>query len=585
MLIFTLASVGCESDSDEAVSWREVIDDLPSGVVISVEISTPDNGDRFPQGATVPVTGFATLGETAPVANTTLAYVIDVSGSTSSDSGCGGNLNGDGLTNSVLDCELASVLALNGVADTIGTIADVGAAVFGETASPVDMRPAGTPLDLLTAPDADLDNDVLLDVEEVTRSVNIGAVNRFTPYVVGSGGTSYGAGLAAIEQVLLASSQPNKVVAFLSDGFNNTGPDIDDILPMPAGTVIHTFAVGAGSACDIDSDLGSLQDIADATNGTCTEVPDVADLPNILPSIITAQLVGLELRVDGAPVPIENMSQMLPQPGAVVVSYSTTIADLAPGPHHVCATAVGSDANGGGFVEECVTIFINRPPVAVCEDVLVTADADCSAETASIDHGSFDPDGDDFTCEVDPPGPYSLGTTNATLTCTDSSGAQSSCQATIEVADETPPTVDVVDAPILLWPPNHDYHDFSVADCIEEVTDNCVDELDEGVALEIVRVTSDETDLAKGSGNTCHDVAITGDSAFRVRAERIGGGDGRVYTAFFTATDSTGNSTFESCEMHVPANMNPNENVVDSDCKLCVGDGCGKCPSNSAKCN
>ncbi len=235
-----------------------------------------------------------------PMQRTTLAYVIDVSQSTAALTGCGGDANIDGVFNSVLDCEIAALLAVNDTARASGTIADVGTAVFAFTGATADIRPHGTDNDLLTAPDADLDNNNMLDVEMTLRSIQVGSIEEFTEQTVGQA-TSYGAGLEAIAPVLRASTQPNKLVVFVSDGFNNTAPEIGSILPMPPGTVIHTFAVGAKAACDIDSSLGSLQEIADQTGGTCTEVPNVADLPEVIPTVVAAELTDLWLTTRPTP--------------------------------------------------------------------------------------------------------------------------------------------------------------------------------------------------------------------------------------------------------------------------------------------
>lgn len=358
--ILVLTFVACDasdSDDDAAVRWREVAEPLPSGVLISVEVSTPTDGAVLPEGP-VQVTGFATIGEAELVSQTTLAYVIDVSGSTRSLNGCGGNLNNDFLYSSVLDCEIAALLSVNTMAIATGTIADVGAAVFGNKAATADIQPGGNDLDLLTLPDANLDGDWVLDVEKVVRSIKVGSINQFTPQHVGLG-TSYGAGLAAIEPVLSASVQPNKVVVFVSDGFNNTGPNIFSVLPMPAGTVIHTFAVGMASACEAATPLGSLQNIADETGGTCTHVPIIADLPQVIPTVIAAELTDLRLTVDDAPVAIDDVAPAPPQNGPMKLNFSAKLLGLAAGPHELCATAEGHDAIGGEDVTECVTIHIN----------------------------------------------------------------------------------------------------------------------------------------------------------------------------------------------------------------------------------
>ena len=57
---------------------------------------------------------------------------------------------------------------------------------------------------------------------------------------------------------------------------------------------------------------------------------------------------------------------------------------------------------------------------------MVPANASCqgTATATDVDNGSSDPDGDPINCVLAPTGPFSLGNTNVTLTCTDPSGAQ-----------------------------------------------------------------------------------------------------------------------------------------------------------------
>jgi len=83
---------------------------------------------------------------------------------------------------------------------------------------------------------------------------------------------------------------------------------------------------------------------------------------------------------------------------------------------------------------------LNRIPVAICSNAIVSAGTDCQAE-ASVDNGSFDPDGDPITVSQVPLGPYPLGTNSVTLTVTDNHGTYSSCSALVIVQDRTPPTI------------------------------------------------------------------------------------------------------------------------------------------------
>ena len=76
----------------------------------------------------------------------------------------------------------------------------------------------------------------------------------------------------------------------------------------------------------------------------------------------------------------------------------------------------------------------NLPPVVLCQDVTVEAFEDCQAQ-ASIDFGSYDPEGDAFTLTQVPAGPYPTGDTLVTLTATDDLGRTSMCDATVTVTD------------------------------------------------------------------------------------------------------------------------------------------------------
>ena len=82
----------------------------------------------------------------------------------------------------------------------------------------------------------------------------------------------------------------------------------------------------------------------------------------------------------------------------------------------------------------------NRAPVARCADVTVSAGTNCMAN-ASIDNGSYDPDGDPIALSQSPTGPYPLGTNLVNLTVTDNHGASNSSSALVIVLDSTPPTI------------------------------------------------------------------------------------------------------------------------------------------------
>ena len=67
----------------------------------------------------------------------------------------------------------------------------------------------------------------------------------------------------------------------------------------------------------------------------------------------------------------------------------------------------------------------------------------------------------------------------------------------------------------------------------------------------VVSVASNEPENGTGDGNTAPDWEIVGDLAVRLRAERSGRGQGRVYTLTVRCTDDSGNSAERDVEVRV----------------------------------
>lgn len=338
---------------------------LPGGTSISVAINSPANGAVRPGPVTV--TGTAAIGAGQVSADTSLTYVVDVSGSTTKPgTGCGGDQNGDTQANTILDCEIAAAKTLNDQAATLGTVGDIGAAVFADSGATADVTPGGGD-DLITQPTTDADGAGGRDIDQVLTSMfsdgGLGGVGQFTSKPVGQL-TNFAAGVTAATTVATAptNTKPHKIIVFLSDGIANLGGSVSGPLSaVPANVTIFTFAVGGRSSCTNtgENDEGSLADIA-IHGGTCTPVPDVASLPSVLPGVIASQLTGLSLTVDGNPGPaITDVAPgPLPQNGPQTFTYSVTTGALAAGTHHLCVTAAGSDAGGNGNVTDCHDVVV-----------------------------------------------------------------------------------------------------------------------------------------------------------------------------------------------------------------------------------
>ena len=131
-------------------------------------------------------------------------------------------------------------------------------------------------------------------------------------------------------------------------------------------------------------------------------------------------------------------------------NYTLCVTGLRPGQSVVqqdCRDFVKSTEqeiifNGPGNCQEPP----NRPPVAKCRNVTVSADNNCMA-AAAIDNGSYDPDGDAITLSQNPPGPYSVGSTAVQLTVTDSHGLSSTCQANVSVQGPPAACINLTAAP------------------------------------------------------------------------------------------------------------------------------------------
>lgn len=91
-------------------------------------------------------------------------------------------------------------------------------------------------------------------------------------------------------------------------------------------------------------------------------------------------------------------------------------------------------------LSDLTVITGNHPPVAVCQDQSVCASPTTCTASASVDHGSYDPDGDSISLAQSPAGPYAIGSRAVSLTVSDNFSS-ASCSASVNVRDCDPPSI------------------------------------------------------------------------------------------------------------------------------------------------
>ena len=116
--------------------------------------------------------------------------------------------------------------------------------------------------------------------------------------------------------------------------------------------------------------------------------------------------------------------------------------------------------------------------------------------------------------------------------------------------DTEAPVITLKRSSQTLFPPNHKYRTLDLAHIVDSVSDDGGDR--EVADVVITGVSSDEPENGRGDGNTVNDIVLTSCQAVKLRAERSGPGDGRVYTVELAVADKAGNIGTASYQVEVP---------------------------------
>jgi streptogramin lyase len=187
-----------------------------------------------------------------------------------------------------------------------------------------------------------------------------------------------------------------------------------------------------------------------------------------------------------------------------------------------------------------------EPGATITGFVAVASEA-CGSVMVTNDHNAGGADASGF---------YSVGTTLVTFEAVDEAGNRSTCSqaVTVETNAASPPVVQVEVSPSILKPHNRRMVRVNAQVSAES---SCG-----ATTFVLTSIISNEPDDAPGGsdGSTTNDIqeAAIGspDTSFLLRAERDSGGDGRIYTIVYTATDPAGQTATGTAEVLVPKKGN-----------------------------
>ena len=162
------------------------------------------------------------------------------------------------------------------------------------------------------------------------------------------------------------------------------------------------------------------------------------------------------------------------------------------------------------------------------------ASLDASASATIVMHA---------TAQCDLANQSPLTATTTVTSADDTAVANNGSSATVAISNPAPVIGNARVDRLVLSTPNHQMERVAVA---YEVSDNC------GAVETALAVRSNEPVNDSGDGNTAPDWEVVDPHTVRLRAERAGGGNGRVYTITITATDAAGNASTQELHVSVP---------------------------------
>jgi hypothetical protein len=267
---------------------------------------------------------------------------------------------------------------------------------------------------------------------------------------------------------------------------------------------------------------------------TTAPVPDVASLPTVTGEC-SAGISG--------PPPTATDAYV----GSVTATTSDPLSYSDQGEHTV--TWLYNDGHGNISTQTQKVIVKDVTAPVPSLGSLPTVTGECSASISSAPTAMDNCAGMLIGTTTDPLSYITQGTFTVHWTFNDGHGNQSTQTQTVVVHDTIAPTIQSLTAsPNVLWPPNHQMIPVNVSALVNDACDS-------SPVTRIIAVESNEPVNGNGDGDTAPDWAVTGNLTLNLRAERAGGGSGRVYTITVESRDASGNVSVKQVAVSVPHNQ------------------------------
>jgi von Willebrand factor A domain-containing protein 7 len=295
-------------------------------------------------------------------------------------------------------------------------------------------------------------------------------------------------------------------------------------------------SLGTGEQKDVQVTLRTPGSVPTGTSdvltvtaqGLTSGAENFAIVTSRVTNVLTADLT---LALTATPSPVVTGSDL---------TYALTVTNNGPG---LSQNVVLTDTLFAGVTFKSLTF----PPGWLCSTPAVGAVGTVTCTAPSLAPGAsavFDVVGTVVCATID--GTPLQNSASVSSTTVDPSPSNNQATAVVTASNPAPQITGLSVNTAVLWPPNHKMVDVLVG---YGVSDNC------GFVSTTLSISSNEAVNGSGDGNTSPDWVVVDAHHVQLRAERAGGGPGRIYSITVTATDSSGKSSSRSVTVTVPANQ------------------------------